>query len=119
MEPLKLSDDGLERLGAWLEGVNSGQSSEALAWATVRGRVVSKAYPRDPSDLGRCMYMLEALPELKPRIVVMVDAGPEWAALIANWGTLTALLREENAAGDGTPETYTRMKELFEAARGW
>lgn len=82
---------------------NAGLSAYAIKFG-------GNEYPRDPSDLCRCLYVSPSAP------THMRKRSPEWAVLVDNWDELSALLREEHRTGAG-PKTYRRMKELFAEAR--
>lgn len=100
-------------LDAWLRSDQTGASSTFMAMV-LSGRVIpgiKAAYPHDPSDFWRCMGLLDACPELRERLPEMAATGPQWAALVAHWDDLEALLREEAPTGL-CPRLYDRMKEL-------
>lgn len=67
-------------------------------------------YPRDPSDLCRCLVVSPNPPDH------MRGKSPEWTVLVDHWDELTALLKSEHASGS-EPKTYARMKELFAQTR--
>lgn len=101
-------------LAAWLASDRVGESSRWMA-KTLTGYWgapwTEYAYPHDPSDFGRCLGLLDACPELRDRLPEMAATGREWAALVAHWEELEALLREEAPTGL-CPRLYARMKEL-------
>lgn len=70
-------------------------------------------YPHDPSDLGRCVALLDAAPELRPHIPAMAEVCPEWAALVGSWDELEKLYREERPSGRA-PRCFARMRQLIE-----
>jgi hypothetical protein len=124
-EPQKRAPAGMG-LAAWLASDDTGLSSRVmarrlapLAGLAVRipqaARADSAAHPHDPGDFGRCLRLLEAVPELRPHLPAMAGVSPIWAALVGAWGELEALYREELPAGTA-PRTYRRMRELIEAA---
>lgn len=105
---------------AWIVGPDTGLSSRAI-WATMAGvRDGPKDHPLDPADLGRCLRLLDAVPEWHPRIGEMASVSPQWAALVARWGDLRAAmvadvgLRWEK--GRAAPGTYTLMKQILGGA---
>src|SRR6516164_3966881 len=52
----------------WLEGVDTGISSETI-WRTLTGETPSDTdVPCDPSDFGRCYRLLKIMPEWRPRL---------------------------------------------------
>lgn len=79
----------------------------------MRGR-----YPLDPSDFGRCLGLLAAVPEFEGRLDAVARVYPMWAPLVREWDALKALYIEEVAEGTGlAPRLYSRMKELENEAR--
>ena len=72
------------------------------------------AYPYDPSDFGRCMGLLDAVPELRLHIAKMAEYGKVWAAYVEHWDALETLYKEESI-GENAPKLYARMKELQRA----
>lgn len=102
----------------WLTGDDTGISSETIVAYLALGYLPSGrrgSHPHDPDDLGRCVRMLERLPELRPRLGEMSALSPAWAALVAHWDELEALYREEEPSRRA-PKCYARMRELIEAA---
>ncbi|MEL3893148.1 hypothetical protein [Pseudomonas aeruginosa] len=72
--------------------------------------------PSDPSDLGRCLRLLELVPEWKARISEMAIHGREWAALVSHWEELHQLMDDEVgidwSKGNSALRTYERMKAI-------
>lgn len=108
----------------WLHGGDTGLSSETI-WRHMMGVPEpadgwrANAYPLDPSDLGRCVRLLDRFPEWSTRISEMASHGPIWAVLAEHWDELVALYREELAEKTGyARRCYARMKALEDAARG-
>jgi len=106
-----------ERMSDWLNGPDTGLSSRALL-ATIDGSRFSgreadrHAHPHDPDDLGRCIRMLDALPELRTALPSASAMSSEWAALVAAWDEIEGLYREEFASGCA-PRCYERMKAIL------
>lgn len=76
----------------------------------------SAYHPLDPSDLRRCMLLLEQCPELvAPFRERMAGASPVWARMVARWDELIAMLREEmQNPGGRAPRTYAAIKESIQ-----
>ena len=72
------------------------------------------AHPYDPDDFGRCLGLLEAVPELRLHIAKMAEYGKVWAAYVEHWDELETLYKEESI-GENAPKLYARMKELQRA----
>jgi hypothetical protein len=112
-------------LDAWLRSDDTGSSSMAMANHLVAldgGKPPHvrpddrRHHPADPSDLGRCIGLLAAVPELRPHLPAMAAVSPAWAALIGAWDELEALYAEE-APGGKAPRTYRRMRELLDGSQ--
>lgn len=107
-------------MAAWLACDDVGASSRYMA-AVISGSCavsfVKREYPRDPSDLWRCVMMLDAIPELRSKLSVMADPihGPEWNAIARNWSELESLCREEWPTGKA-PKCYAAMKAIIDGA---
>lgn len=75
--------------------------------------------PSDPSDLKRCMLLVEEIPEIKDFFPVIADKCKQFAPIINEWDSLISLLKKEMNSGTGkAPETYKRMKELLGHSSG-
>lgn len=102
----------------WLANGERGMSSETIV-AAVTGQSVGKFgnthHPYDPTDLNRCMKLLDAYPLTR---LVFKDAvrglSDTWARMADRWDEMEGLLREEMATRtDNTaPKTYALMREL-------
>lgn len=106
-----------ERLLKWLYGGDTGLSSRALLAKLADRQYITESrrvyHPLDPDDLGRCIRMLDALPELRVRLTEAASLSPEWSALIGDWARIEALYREEFSSGRA-PKCYAAMKELLD-----
>lgn len=72
-------------LTAWLASDDTGASSKYMASILSGQFSVSHHYPLDPYDLGRCIRLLEAVPELESELHKMKACSPQWAAVVDNW----------------------------------
>jgi hypothetical protein len=96
----------------WIVGDDTGMSSEAI-WAHMVGAPKRHAsHPYDPDDLGRCVRLLDKVPEWRARIGEMAPYSPEWAALVGDWPRLETTFALEMRNGRA-PLTYARMQELL------
>ncbi len=68
-------------------------------------------YPSDPSDIGRCIRLLEAVPALREHLPKMAEVSPVWAAYVARWDEMETLYREEFPSGSA-PKLYDLMQEI-------
>jgi hypothetical protein len=103
----------------WLAGGDSGASSKAICYHML-GMKSDGSFPWDPSDLGRCLRLLELFPEWKPRIREMARYSPQWAALVARWDELAEMMADEVgidwSKGRRAPRTYDAMKDAIDQA---
>ena len=107
------------RVGAWLVSDDTGLSSTSIV-AVMMGAnptEIPTHYPYDPSDLGRCLRLLELIPEWGPFMNEMRTASPEWNTLVDHWNELHTLMESECGVhwqhAKSAPRTYARMKELL------
>lgn len=106
-------DDIEKRAAQWVVGRDTGLSSVCL-WATMMDvKPRDRSHPSDGGDLGRCVRLLEAVPEWKPRLHEMTAVSEYWAALVPEWDRLASILAEE-LAGDANGNTYKAMRAIFE-----
>lgn len=103
----------------WMLSGDTGLSSEAIC-AHMQGITPKRAsYPSDPADLGRCLRLLELIPEWKSRIAEMSAYGPGWAGQVECWEELAAAMADEVgidwSKGKRAPVTYNSM-QLAQAA---
>jgi hypothetical protein len=87
-----------KRLAEWFAGNDTGLSSKCVALFLSAG-VSNGSTPSDLNDWGRCMRLLERIPEWKPRMAEMAEAGGGWPALAKRWAELSGVWEAET----GTP----------------
>lgn len=111
-----------DRMGlrAWLDSDDTGASSLFMAFTLAtdeqrrhfRGRgQPGNHYPLDPDDLGRCIRLIDAVPEFGGRIPEMADHGACWMAVATNWADWLEMYH----AGD-TDRLRTKMLDAFAKA---
>lgn len=104
-------------LGAWLASDDTGLSSRYMARVLAPlaglGRVPEERahfggvhWPHDGDDFGRCVRLLQAVPELRPHVPAMAGHGKEWSGLVQHWEELEA----SHAAGT---DIYDLMREVM------
>ncbi len=104
---------------AWLGNYDTGLSSRAiLAWMERDTTVAAldgnrMEYPRDPSDLGRCIRLLDIEPSYRGRMGEMAALSPQWARLVAHWAELEALYHAAETTGYAL-HCGLRMRALIE-----
>jgi hypothetical protein len=96
---------------AWLNGPDTGMSSETL-WRRLMGYIsLDPTAPSDPEDFGRAHRLLHAIPGWRARIGEAASLPHPWPAYVAAWDELEALYLEEEPTGNA-PKLWARMKEL-------
>ena len=109
-----------ESLVSWLASGERGVSSNTIV-QTLTGVPAASGWrgqPLDPDDMCRCIKLLEACPELAPRIGEMAKVSRNWAALVAHWDEIVALIDEEvpgwreNRHGSA-PKAYAFMRRIL------
>ena len=96
---------------AWLLSGDTGMSSKAI-FDFMRTGAKGGWTPSDPSDLGRCLRLLERFPEWRARMPEMADCSPKWAAIIPHWDLLEATLLSEVGglrSRGNAPKTFGMM----------
>lgn len=103
-------------LTAWLASDDTGASSKYMASILSGQFSVSHNYPWDPSDFGRCIRLLEAVPELESELHKMKACSPQWSAVVDNWDKWSELYKDRNSN-----KLYQEMKSAYnsiEASKG-
>lgn len=110
---LAASQLDLPKVASWLADGERGASSNAMC-KRIFGIPASAGadHPHDPADLRRCLLFLDAT-EAHDKISLMSDVSEQWGRLVARWGELVPVFREEFAAGKSAPRTYAMMKEIL------
>lgn len=83
----------------WIMGHDTGLSSLAIVAFMEGADQGSFEFPRDPSDLGRCIRLLNIAPEYRARLREMGEVSPMWEQLTQHWGELEALYYDANGQG--------------------
>jgi hypothetical protein len=113
------AEDVRRRAFLWLTNGEKGLSSETMCLYLLSGEVTRRfpgpMSPSDPSDLGRCLGLLDFVPEWRARLPEMAAVSAEWAALVPIWDRIEALYREERPTGSA-PRCYAAMREALDAA---
>jgi hypothetical protein len=98
----------------WLRGGDVGLSSETICRQLGElGEPKQPAWPRDPSDFGRCHRLLKLFPSWRarmPEIAARYPATP-WVAYVREWDRMAALYDEEAPSGQA-PKLWELMKQL-------
>lgn len=111
----------LEALANWLDSGDTGISSLAIVTVMLGGkrkRNILDNHPHDSSDLGRCIRLLDAIPEWRDRLEEMGEDDPYWAALVRHWAELETLYRQDSAASVyATPTCGFRLRRILEQVK--
>ena len=95
-------------LSAWLASDDVGMSSKFMA-SVLSGQFQAEfAIPYDPADFGRCVRMIQAVPELQQHFDKMLEHGPMWKAVVGNWAQWSKMLEDEQ---------YEQLYEIMRACR--
>lgn len=113
MSPAELDGDALRRLVAWLVGSHTGASSKAIVSRLLLGYAEPTSIPYDAGDLGRCVGLLRAVPELRPHLHLMRDVHPVWAAVVDDLPRLERLLADRA----GRAVVYAFLTDALDGAR--
>lgn len=96
----------------WLVGRDTGASSRAMLCVAL-DLPHDGSDPLDPSDLGRCLRLLERMPWVRDAFPKIRDISPTWAELIDRWDELTRLYERESLRADGrAPGLYAAMCDI-------
>jgi hypothetical protein len=74
-------------LAKWFMSGDVGSSSTCIA-QHLSGEECNGDYPMDAEDLGRCIGLLNAIPELRVRLPEMAKVNRYWAVLIPRWSEI-------------------------------
>lgn len=116
-----INQDVIDRAMEWLVVGDTGLSSiNILSHTLSKGKTLNlkftdaKFHPRDPSDLKRCVHLLDKVPELRESLYIMRNVSRYWEALIDRWDELEGSLKAEMASNpEAAPETYKLMKSIL------
>lgn len=88
-------DDMNARLTRWTLSGETGASSKCMASVLSGGKPKGfGSYPHDGGDFGRCMGLLDAVPEFRDRLGEMRAVNQYWAAIIDAWDEIEAAWRK-------------------------
>ena len=112
----ELSSETYQKITKWAVSENVGASSKSIVNYLTGMPEKRINHPHDPSDLRRCVTLLDTVPELLgPFLSHMGNASPAWKSLIADWALLMHVYRSE-AGGRKAERTYELMKILINRA---
>ena len=108
-----------ELVTKWLFSRDTGISSKCLAadFLGVELDQFDVCHPLDPSDLGRCIRLIAAVPEVRKSVDNIAVKYPHshWGRAAKVWDAIAASMANEVGIawtkGDNAPITYKLMKE--------
>lgn len=113
------------RLLRWFASDDTGSSAKTMARhlaakAGIGDWVVERTggfpdYPYDSSDFGRCVRLLETVPELGLYLPSMSEVSPVWAAIVGAWDGLKAVYLEE-LPNRNSWKCHNRIRSLINRA---
>ena len=116
-------DETVTNIARWMTAGERGISSKAIALTALGGYPTGfdALPPWDPSDLRRCLLLLEEVPEAREKgLRVLAERYSRWAALLNIWDCLSETLRseigEELPPRGPAPRTYALMREVLDTA---
>jgi len=122
---MKNSPETITRAAEWMTCDDTGISSETI-WAVMMGVPAHKIdadIPHDAGDFGRCVALIDFIPEWKDRLCEVAAAFPEWKEVVRNWDTLHKRLLDLRAAQASMDvraanEAYKRFDQEFDRCTG-
>ena len=110
----------------WLANGERGSSSEAIAFQMLGQKQNDSrgwCHPHDPADFKRCLKLIFAVPEIRPRLHEMRQHSIYWNALIERWDEVErCFLREvgewlsNEYSTKRANETYALMERIYKQA---
>jgi hypothetical protein len=111
-------------LKAWINSSDTGISSMTIAYALVGAidLLDRKGAPRDTSDVGRCVRLLDAAAaggdDWRSRLGEVAALCPEWAPLVPIWPQIEAAFHEDVAVQTAARAAYRKVeREAYLAHR--
>jgi len=106
----------MDRAMKWMLSGDTGLSSEAIAKHMLYGEC-DGSFPWDPSDIGRCFRLIEAVPEWGGRINEMGKYNKQWQRLADHWEEIRVCMEGEVGIrwekAKSAPKTYALMKRVL------
>lgn len=80
----------------WLDSDDTGLSSTFMVRVIFQlpgAKFAPVDWPWDEYDFGRCVRLLDAVPEAREHLHELAAHGPVWAALVREWASLERMYR--------------------------
>lgn len=116
---MQLSNDAIKRIALWALSGTTGVSASTIASVALgmkEGGRSSFDCPHDAGDFGRCLRLLENVPELRAYLPAVIEVCPQWAPLVPIWDELTLLYAES------VTKCHDRFRDIRDNCReagGW
>ncbi|MEN7527943.1 hypothetical protein [Cupriavidus sp. DL-D2] len=101
----------LRKIGNWLRSHDTGVSSETMLAIFLGATKGDFDAPHDPSDFGRCLRLMKAVPEIRDAFPRIAKKVPQFAGILREWDALAKIYRRDKPTGR-SDELYRRIKEL-------
>ena len=103
-------------LAAWWRGYDTGMSSKCIAavcsGSSALWQVTEMAAPRDTSDVGRCVRLLDLAAangcDWRACLDKLARSSPKWAALVPRWPEIEAAYHDDKAAQEAWNRAHPR-----------
>ena len=104
-----------DKILKWFGTGRIGLSSKAMALAAI-DIYNDGSHPCDPSDLNRCLLLMQAAPEIRQRMDKLAAISETWGKLVDQWDEVEQCFIDEVglnwAKGRRAPKTYKLMKDI-------
>ena len=109
-----IDNEVMLRLTGWLIGKDTGVSSETMV-AIYMGHTESKSHfrfntPWDAWDFGRCVRVVEQIPEIKEAFGKIGKLVPNFKNILENWDELLEVYQQE-LPNDKFPKLYKLLQK--------
>lgn len=87
-----------KRIAEWMVSGDTGSSSKSIMlWLSAKqaDKTWGADVPRDAWDLGRCIRLLDRIPEWRARMPEMAEAGGLWPTVARRWTELERVFSED------------------------
>lgn len=99
----------------WLFNGHTGVSSKSLAAEYLGIEKEECCPPRDPADLGRCLLLIELVPDVRQCVDRLAEKNDAWKKAAKCWDEAAAMMDSEVgidwSKGRYAPKTFEIMKE--------
>jgi hypothetical protein len=106
-----------QKLAQWLCSDDTGASScfmASIAAGSPPRLPHHVNHPYDAEDLGRCIRLVRAVPEVRECFPEIAKASAQWAAIVANWDDLenTYIAETRGNRWGFAPQTSEKMRAI-------